>query len=125
MRRRCVAVALSVVAVELVLSVAAGAGPPASCFRHKPRCDLTYYDAAQTLKRQVIQKLGPRLTGAWGGEVACGPTKHHSPGFARCTITIEQAGLPAPCTVEALFYRKKTITPFRVLWWKESEGCRA
>ena len=122
MHRRLAAVVLAVVIVALALSAEAGAGPPASCVHHK--CDLTYYAAAQALKRKVLQKLRPRLPSAFVTSVGCGPTKHHTPGFARCTTTIEAGGLPAPCTVEALLSRSKGTT-FRVLWWKESQTCEA
>lgn len=124
MRRRLAAVVLAVVVVLLALSLEAGAGPPASCFRHKHRCDLTSYEAAQVLKEKVIQKLRPRLTSAFGSSVGCGPTKHHSPGFARCVTIVEGGGLPAPCTVEALLSRRKAAS-FRVHWWTESQSCEA
>src|ERR1700730_18846309 len=105
MRRRPLAVVLPVLVADLALSTQASAGPPASCFRAKTRCDLTYYEATQTFKQKVSQKRRPRLTvaalTAVGVSAGCGPTKHRSPGFARCTITIEGGGLPAPCRIEA------------------------
>jgi hypothetical protein len=122
MRRRLVAVVLAAVMVALALSAEASAGPPPSCFRAKTRCDLTYYEAAQALYTTVLQKLRPRLTAAFGSSEDCGPTEHRSPGFARCTLTIEQGGLLAPCTVEALLSRRKGA-PWRVRWWKESQSC--
>jgi len=115
---------LAVVTAGLTLSAEADAGPPPSCFRHKPRCDLTYHEAAQTFEQKVIEKLRHRLTTAFGFTVECGRTKQRSPGFARCAITVERGGLPAPCTVEALLSRRKG-TPFRVRWWKESQSCGA
>jgi hypothetical protein len=122
MRLRPAAVVLAAVVAVLALSAQAAAGPPASCFRQTPRCDLTYYEATQVLRQKAIQKLRPRLTSAFGSGGGCGPTEHHSPGFARCTITIEGGGLPTPCKVEALLSRRKGA-PFRVRWWKASQPC--
>jgi hypothetical protein len=123
MRQASVTVLLAVVTAVLAMSAAAEAGPPPSCYRATSHCDLTYYAATQVLSQKVFQKLRPRLTSAFGSRVACGPTEHRSPGFARCTMTVEAGGLPVPCTVEALFSRRKG-TAFRTLWWKESQSCQ-
>jgi hypothetical protein len=118
---RPAAVVLAMVIGSLALSAQAGAGPPASCFRHRHRCDLTYYEAAQALKQEVMQKLRPQPNGS---DVACGPTAQHAPGFARCTITMGGSALQPPCTVEALLSHRKGA-PFRIHWWKQSASCEA
>lgn len=124
MRQRLIGAGLVAVFFALVLAGEAGAGPPAHCFRVKPHCDLTYYEAAQAFKQEVRLRGRPRLSAPAGVLLRCGATTHRSSGFARCSITFEGGGLPVPCTVEALLRRKKG-TPFRVLWWKESRTCAA
>jgi hypothetical protein len=123
MFRAIAAIVVASVAALLALSAPAGAGPPPSCGRL--HCDLTYYEATQVFKGAVHEKLrSAGLTAVSGGRFGCGPTRHASRGFARCSAKVEGGGLSAPCTFESLLSRAKGTT-FRVRWWKESPSCRA
>jgi hypothetical protein len=123
MRQGRVVVVLPAILVALGLSAQASAGPPASCFRGKTRCDLTYYEAAQTFIGVVREKLlAAGFTAVRAGAFGCGPTARHSLGFARCDAKAEGGGLAAPCTFEALLSRRRGV-PFKVVWWKESPSC--
>jgi hypothetical protein len=105
------AVLIVVVVALLVLSPGASAGPPQALCHHisAPQCerDLGPYAAAQFLHAYVINKLRPRLPGAFGETLYCGATRHHRPRVFRCGETTG-GGLPSPCKVEALIARNKS-----------------
>lgn len=117
-----------VVAVLLVFSSGATAGPPAGLCRHisKQKCEqsLGPYSAAQFLRAYVIKKLRPRLKASFGGTLYCNSPKHHRRWVFRCGDTVERGGLPSPCIVEALVARTKAGV-FRFDWLKESRSCNA
>ena len=112
----------------LVFSSYASAGPPSGECRHisKAQCerDLGPYSAARFLEAYVIEKVRPRLTATFGNKLYCDYTKQRRPWVFRCGETIEQGGLPSPCTVEAIVARDKRKV-FHFDWLKESVSCTA
>ncbi|HEX4186902.1 MAG TPA: hypothetical protein VHY83_03290 [Solirubrobacteraceae bacterium] len=117
-----------VVAAFLVFGSGASAGPPHGVCRHvsAEKCEeiLGSYDAAQFLRRYVMNKLQPRLTAPSGGSLYCRAAARHRPRVFRCGDTVEGGGLPTPCTVEALVARPKPRV-YRFDWLKESASCNA
>jgi hypothetical protein len=120
--------AVIVIAVLLIFSAGASAGPPAKICRHisKQKCEqiLGPYDAAQFLQMYVMKRLRPRLTASFGVRLYCDNRKHKRSWVFRCGDTTDGGGLPSPCIVEALVAHTKPVV-FRIDWLKESASCNA